>query len=67
MLGILAAMAFIPDPRVPLATGLASLAIAVALFWLSRALSAGRLARAPAPAGPNAAEQTLRSRVDKDS
>jgi GABA permease len=37
MLAILAAMAFIPDQRVPLAAGLASLAIAVGLFWLSRA------------------------------
>ena len=34
MLLILAAMAFIPDQRAPLASGLASLAIAVALFWL---------------------------------
>jgi hypothetical protein len=37
MLAVLAAMAFIPDQRVPLAAGLASLAIAVGLFWLSRA------------------------------
>ena len=36
MVGILAAMAFIPDQRVPLATGLASLSICVALFWLRR-------------------------------
>ena len=36
MLGILGAMALIPDQRVPLAAGLASLAIAVALFWLRR-------------------------------
>jgi GABA permease len=42
MVGILAAMAFIPDQRVPLATGLASLAIAVALFWLRRVRFAGR-------------------------
>jgi GABA permease len=37
MVGILGAMAFIPDQRIPLATGLVSLAIAVVLFWLSRA------------------------------
>lgn len=43
MLGILAAMVFIPDQRVPLATGLASLAIAAALFWLRRALFTGRV------------------------
>ena len=36
MAGILAAMAFIPDQRIPLATGLVSLAILVALFWLRR-------------------------------
>ena len=36
MVGILAAMAFIPDQRAPLAAGLASLAMAVALFWLGR-------------------------------
>ena len=41
MLGILAAMAFIPDQRVPLAAGLASLAISVALFWLRRIAIAG--------------------------
>jgi hypothetical protein len=29
-------MAFIPDQRVPLAAGLASLAISVAVFWLRR-------------------------------
>ena len=33
-------MAFIPDQRVPLAAGLASLAIAVGLFWLRRRLGA---------------------------
>ena len=38
MLGILAAMAFIPDQRTPLITGLTSLAIAAALFGLRRAL-----------------------------
>ena len=43
MLAILAAMAFIPDQRAPLTTGLASLAIAVGLFWLRRILAAGRL------------------------
>jgi hypothetical protein len=37
MVGILGAMAFIPAQRIPLATGLVSLAIAVVLFWLSRA------------------------------
>jgi len=36
MVGILAAMAFIPDQRVPLITGLASLVIAMGLFWLRR-------------------------------
>ncbi len=36
MVGILAAMAFIPDQRVPLASGLASLGISVAVFWLRR-------------------------------
>jgi GABA permease len=36
MLTILAAMAFIPGQRPALATGLASLAIAVAAYWLSR-------------------------------
>jgi GABA permease len=36
MAGILAAMAFIPDQRIPLAAGLVSLAISVALFWLRR-------------------------------
>jgi GABA permease len=34
MLGILAAMAFIPDQRAPLMTGLVSLVIAAAVFWL---------------------------------
>ncbi len=43
MLAILAAMAFIPDQRAPLTTGLASLAIAVGLFWLRRVIAAGRL------------------------
>ena len=37
MVGILAAMAFIPDQRTPLITGLVSLAIAVVVFWLLRA------------------------------
>jgi GABA permease len=37
MVGILAAMAFIPDQRVPLIAGLASLAISVGLYWLRRA------------------------------
>ncbi|HZZ90772.1 MAG TPA: hypothetical protein VFE13_20780, partial [Caulobacteraceae bacterium] len=36
MVGILAAMALIPDQRAPLAAGLASLAISVALYWLFR-------------------------------
>jgi GABA permease len=36
MVGILAAMAFIPDQRTPLAAGLASLAISVVAFWLIR-------------------------------
>jgi GABA permease len=36
MLGILAAMAFIPDQRVPLAAGVASLVILVGLFGLRR-------------------------------
>ena len=49
MLGILAAMAFIPDQRVPLATGLASLAIAVALFWLRGVLLHGRSSGAGQP------------------
>ena len=43
MVGVLAAMAFIPDQRVPLAAGLASLAICVALFWLRRARGAAAL------------------------
>ena len=43
MLAILAAMAFIPDQRAPLTTGLVSLAIAVGLFWLRRVIAAGRL------------------------
>jgi GABA permease len=42
MLGILAAMAFIPDQRVPLEAGLAALAIAVALFWVRRVRWRGR-------------------------
>jgi GABA permease len=41
MVGILAAMAFIPDQRVPLATGLASLAILIAVFWLRRTFFKG--------------------------
>jgi GABA permease len=44
MVGILAAMVFIPDQRTPLAAGLASLAIAVALFAVRRRFSAGRTA-----------------------
>jgi GABA permease len=36
MVGILAAMAFIPDQRIPLAAGLGALAISVAVFWLVR-------------------------------
>jgi GABA permease len=47
MVGILGAMAFIPDQRAPLATGLASLAIAVALYWLFRTRLGG--GRAPLP------------------
>jgi GABA permease len=43
MLGILAAMAFIPDQRVPLIAGLASLAIAVAVFWLRHLRFPGRM------------------------
>ncbi len=39
MLVILAAMAFIPDQRVPLIAGLAALAIAVGVFWLGRLIS----------------------------
>jgi GABA permease len=42
MLGILAAMAFIPDQRVPLVTGLASLAISAALFGVRRIRFRGR-------------------------
>ncbi len=42
MVGILAAMAFIPDQRVPLATGLASLAALVAVFWLRRVRRSSR-------------------------
>ncbi len=53
MLGILAAMAFIPDQRTPLITGIASLAIAAALFWLRgalvRRLSPQSVAEPPAP------------------
>ncbi len=51
MLGILAAMAFIPDQRVPLATGLASLAIAVGLFWVRR-WRGGRSGAGLAPEAP---------------
>ncbi len=43
MVGILAAMAFIPDQRVPLAAGLATLAISAALFRLRRAPLGGRV------------------------
>jgi GABA permease len=43
MLGIAAAMAFIPDQRVPLAAGVASLVILVALFGLRRLRFAGRV------------------------
>ena len=42
MVGILAAMAFIPDQRVPVAAGLASLAISVVLFWARRLRFPGR-------------------------
>jgi GABA permease len=49
MVGILAAMAFIPDQRVPLVAGLASLGIAVVLFWLSRSRFRGRLGPEAAP------------------
>jgi GABA permease len=49
MVGILAAMAFIPDQRAPLVTGLASLAILVALFGLRRLGLAGRRGRGPSP------------------
>jgi GABA permease len=55
MAGILAAMAFIPDQRIPLATGLASLAISVALFWLRRVRFTGRVgseAGRPPPSEP---------------
>ena len=44
MVGVLAAMAFIPDQRVPLGAGLASLAVAVGLFWLLRVRSRSRSA-----------------------
>lgn len=50
MLGILAAMAFIPDQRPPLIAGLVSLAIAVALFRLSRLRLAGRVGHEAGPA-----------------
>lgn len=57
MLGILGAMAFIPDQRTPLITGLASLAIAVALFWLRtlaarRDAAAARALAVPEPPAP---------------
>jgi GABA permease len=55
MLGILAAMAFIPDQRTPLITGLASLAIAVAFFWLRNTLAARRAVPSPL-AGEGVAE-----------
>ena len=42
MVGVLAAMAFIPDQRTPLITGLVSLAIAVVVFWLLRARRSAR-------------------------
>ena len=54
MVGILAAMAFIPDQRVPLIAGLASLAISVVVFWVVRvpltrkSAVAGRLDTHPA-------------------
>ena len=54
MVGILAAMAFIPDQRTPLAAGLASLAIAVALFGLRRRLSGGPGPPSLRKLGPNA-------------
>ena len=57
MIAILAAMAFIPDQRVPLAAGLASLALAVGFFWLRRLRSRGRLAApSEAAAPPSAAD-----------
>jgi GABA permease len=43
MAGILAAMAFIPDQRVPLAAGLGALVILVAVFWLRRVRFTGRV------------------------
>jgi GABA permease len=64
MLGILAAMAFIPDQRAPLVAGLASLAIAVALYWLPRLRFGGRAgpiaAPAPLPESPQRAAEPRR-------
>jgi hypothetical protein len=51
MVGILAAMAFVPDQRVPLAAGLASLAISVALFQLRRIHFPGRRGDTSRPEG----------------
>jgi L-asparagine transporter-like permease len=55
MVAILAAMAFIPDQRVPLGAGLASLAMAVGVFWLRRWRLRSRRA-APSSSGPPAAD-----------
>jgi GABA permease len=49
MLVILGSMAFIPDQRAPLESGLASLAIAAAAFWLGRLRLARRAGPAPEP------------------
>jgi GABA permease len=49
MLGILAAMAFIPGQRFPLGAGVASLVILVPLFGLSRLRFAGRAGHEPKP------------------
>jgi GABA permease len=59
MLVILGAMAFIPDQRAPLITGLVSLAIAAAAFWLSRLRSARRVAAPLAEAARPSAEPPL--------
>jgi len=56
MIAILAAMAFIPDQRVPLAAGLASLALAVGFFWLRRLRFGGRHAAPSEAASPPAAD-----------
>jgi GABA permease len=64
MLGILAAMAFIPDQRVPLEAGLAALAIAVGLFWVARLRPGGRPDPAVVPR-PRSSKRPHRTQLDR--